>query len=82
MKPHGGGVSPGRIEVRDRGPGIDPADQRRIFDRFFRADAARSMPGSGLGLAIVAEVAAAHDGAGFAESRPGGGARIGFTLGG
>lgn len=76
------GVAPGRIEVRDRGPGIDPADQRRIFDRFFRADAARSMPGSGLGLAIVAEVAAAHDGAGFAESRPGGGARIGFTLGG
>lgn len=74
-------VAPDRVEVFDRGPGIQLADTTRIFDRFFRTDAARSMPGSGLGLAIVAEVAAAHGGAGFAQPRPGGGARIGFTLG-
>ncbi len=74
-------VTPDHVEVSDRGPGIESADTNRIFDRFFRTDAARSMPGSGLGLAIVAEVAAAHGGAGFAHPRPGGGARIGFTLG-
>ncbi|MET3803257.1 two-component system sensor histidine kinase MprB [Nakamurella sp. UYEF19] len=74
-------VTTDRIEVRDAGPGIAADDLTKIFDRFFRADAARSMPGSGLGLAIVAEVAAAHGGAGFAESRSARGARIGFTLG-
>lgn len=74
-------VTPSHVEVSDRGPGIELADATRIFDRFFRTDAARSMPGSGLGLAIVAEVAAAHGGVGFAQPRPGGGARIGFTLG-
>ena len=74
-------VTVDRIEVSDRGPGVEPSDATRIFDRFFRADAARSMPGSGLGLSIVAEVAAAHGGTVFADVRPGGGARIGFTLG-
>jgi len=67
--------------VSDRGPGIGRADMTKVFDRFFRADAARSLPGSGLGLAIVAEVAAAHGGSGFAKPRPGGGTRIGFSLG-
>ena len=74
-------VGPDYVDVSDRGPGIELADTTRIFDRFFRSDAARSLPGSGLGLAIVAEVAAAHGGTGFAEPRPGGGARVGFTLG-
>lgn len=74
-------VTAGQVEVFDRGPGIELADATRIFDRFFRSDAARSMPGSGLGLAIVAEVAAAHGGVGFAQPRPGGGSQIGFTLG-
>ncbi len=74
-------VTAEHVVVSDGGPGIELADTSRIFDRFFRTDAARSMPGSGLGLAIVAEVAAAHGGAGYAQPRPGGGARIGFTLG-
>src|SRR6195952_2124934 len=69
------------VDVSDRGPGIELAYTTRVFDRFFRTDAARSLPGSGLGLAIVAEVAAVHGGTGFAQPRPGGGARIGFTLG-
>jgi two-component system sensor histidine kinase MprB len=50
------------LTVSDSGPGIDEADRLRVFDRFYRAPAARSMPGSGLGLAIVAKTAAAHGG--------------------
>ncbi|MFE4513976.1 ATP-binding protein [Kitasatospora sp. NPDC056783] len=70
-----------RVEVRDRGPGIEAADLDRVFDRFYRATAARSLPGSGLGLAIVHEVARSHGGTAFAGNREGGGAVIGFTLG-
>ncbi|MFE4392919.1 MULTISPECIES: sensor histidine kinase [Streptomycetaceae] len=70
-----------RVEVRDRGPGIDAADLDRVFDRFYRATAARGLPGSGLGLAIVHEVARSHGGTAFAANREGGGAVIGFTLG-
>jgi two-component system, OmpR family, sensor histidine kinase MprB len=70
----------GRVEVRDRGPGIAAADLPHVFDRFYRATAARSRPGSGLGLAIVADVAERHGGSVFADARDGGGAVIGFTL--
>ncbi|MEU1159496.1 HAMP domain-containing sensor histidine kinase [Streptomyces sp. NPDC090075] len=71
-----------RVEVLDRGPGIADGDLIRIFDRFYRAADARSLPGSGLGLSIVREVAMAHGGAPFAFRREGGGAVIGFTVGG
>ncbi|MHC3473239.1 sensor histidine kinase [Streptomyces sp. 7R007] len=71
-----------RVEVLDRGPGIADADLMRIFDRFYRAADARSLPGSGLGLSIVREVALAHGGAPFASLREGGGSVIGFTVGG
>ncbi|MEU2064080.1 HAMP domain-containing sensor histidine kinase [Streptomyces sp. NPDC013455] len=71
-----------RVEVRDRGPGIADGDLVRIFDRFYRAADARSLPGSGLGLSIVREIAMAHGGAPFAFRREGGGAVIGFTVGG
>jgi two-component system sensor histidine kinase MprB len=50
------------LTVTDAGPGIRPADLPHVFDRFYRAAAARSMPGSGLGLAIVAQTAAQHGG--------------------
>jgi two-component system sensor histidine kinase MprB len=73
-------VAAGRIAVADRGPGVDAADQSLIFERFHRADAARTLPGSGLGLAIVAEVARAHGGSVFVEHRDGGGAVIGMEL--
>jgi signal transduction histidine kinase len=59
-----GGV---RIEVEDRGPGLDPADVERIFERFARADRSRSAPGSGLGLAIARSVVVLHGGAIHAE---------------
>ncbi|MEU9455978.1 HAMP domain-containing sensor histidine kinase [Streptomyces sp. NPDC048277] len=71
-----------RVEVLDRGPGIADGDLIRIFDRFYRAADARSLPGSGLGLSIVREVAMAHGGAPFAFRREGGGSVIGFTVGG
>jgi two-component system, OmpR family, sensor histidine kinase MprB len=50
------------VTIADTGPGIDEADRPHVFDRFYRAAAARSMPGSGLGLAIVAQTAAQHGG--------------------
>ncbi|MFJ8112933.1 ATP-binding protein [Streptomyces sp. NPDC096132] len=71
-----------RVEVLDRGPGVAEADLTRVFDRFYRAADARSLPGSGLGLSIVREVALAHGGAPFAHQRAGGGSVIGFTVGG
>ncbi|WP_435798087.1 ATP-binding protein [Streptomyces antibioticus] len=71
-----------RVEVLDRGPGIAETDLTRVFDRFYRAADARSLPGSGLGLSIVREVALSHGGAPFAVRREGGGTVIGFTVGG
>ncbi|HEY6053308.1 MAG TPA: ATP-binding protein [Gaiellaceae bacterium] len=57
-----------RIEVIDDGPGIDPAERTRVFERFYRADAARSGGGSGLGLAIARWIVELHGGAIHAES--------------
>jgi two-component system sensor histidine kinase MprB len=51
------------LDVLDQGPGIGPADLPHVFERFYRAEAARSLPGSGLGLAIVQRVVGAHGGA-------------------
>jgi two-component system sensor histidine kinase MprB len=73
-------VRTGELTVRDHGPGIAPDDQDRIFDRFYRAASARSLPGSGLGLAIVREVAEAHGGTVAAEAAPGGGALMRLRL--
>jgi two-component system sensor histidine kinase MprB len=66
--------------VRDHGPGIDPADLPHVFDRFYRAPAARRTPGSGLGLAIVRQAAEAHGGAVTAGAAPGGGALMRLRL--
>jgi two-component system sensor histidine kinase MprB len=51
-----------RLTVADAGPGIAEEDLPHVFDRFYRAAAARAMPGSGLGLAIVAQTAGQHGG--------------------
>jgi two-component system sensor histidine kinase MprB len=70
----------GTVTVRDRGPGFDEADLDLVFNRFYRAPAARGLPGSGLGLAIVAQVAKAEGGTVVAENDPGGGARMTLKL--
>jgi two-component system sensor histidine kinase MprB len=73
-------VADGAVAVSDRGPGIDPADAARAFDRFFRASSARSLPGSGLGLALVRQVAEEHGGSASLEPRPGGGTTARFAV--
>lgn len=70
----------GTITVRDHGPGIAADDQDRIFDRFYRATVARSMPGSGLGLAIVQQVIEEHGGTVSVKNAADGGAVVGFEL--
>jgi two-component system sensor histidine kinase MprB len=73
-------VDAGEVTVRDHGPGIAEDDLPHVFDRFYRARAARGLPGSGLGLAIVKQVAEAHGGSVVAESAPAGGARLRLAL--
>lgn len=70
----------GELTVRDRGPGIPAEDLPHVFDRFYRADAARGRPGSGLGLAIVRQVAETHGGTVAAEAADGGGALLRLRL--
>ncbi len=71
-----------RLRVSDTGVGIDPADLPHIFERFYRADRSRatSTGGSGLGLSIVKAIVTAHGGTVWAESTPGKGTSILFTL--
>jgi two-component system sensor histidine kinase MprB len=68
------------VAVSDAGPGIAPEDRARVFDRFFRAPAARDTPGSGLGLAIVKQIVEEHGGSVFVADAPGGGATVGFRF--
>ncbi|MFI0481933.1 ATP-binding protein [Actinomadura sp. 9N215] len=70
------------VEVVDSGPGLSPEQSERVFERFYRADEARSRAdgGTGLGLAIVAALVAAHDGLVEADSTPGEGATFRVVL--
>ncbi|WP_020662500.1 sensor histidine kinase [Amycolatopsis benzoatilytica] len=70
-----------RIEVTDHGPGLSEDVLPHVFDRFYKADTARTRtPGSGLGLAITRENARAHGGELRAGNTPGGGARFVLEL--
>lgn len=73
----GGGDAPAVVlDVEDDGPGMTAEQARRVFERFYRADAARNRAsgGTGLGLAIVAGLVAAHGGTVSVRSAPGEGA--------
>jgi two-component system, OmpR family, sensor histidine kinase MprB len=69
-----------RLSVRDRGPGIEPADRDAVFDRFYRGARTQATPGSGLGLAIVHDSITADGGTVFATDADDGGAEVGFVL--
>jgi len=68
------------IRVADTGEGLSPEATERMFERFWRADRARSTAGTGLGLAIARGIVEAHGGRIWAENRPQGGAQVSFTL--
>jgi two-component system sensor histidine kinase KdpD len=68
-----------KIEVRDSGPGFAPGTEARIFEKFFRGQAAPSS-GVGLGLAICRGIVEAHGGSIVASNRQGGGAVFEITL--
>jgi signal transduction histidine kinase len=71
-----------QLTVEDTGIGVTPGAQRRMFDRFWRGDAARTPGhgGAGLGLTIAQGLVQAHGGRIWAEPRHGGGTRVCFTL--
>ncbi len=70
------------VEVRDHGPGIDPGHAARVFERFYRVDAARGREsgGAGLGMAIVAAIVTAHGGSVGIDRSPGGGTTVRVRL--
>ena len=71
-----------QVTVRDTGRGIAPEHLSNVFERFYRADGARSRRsgGSGIGLAVVKQLVEAHGGRVWVESVPGQGARFRFVL--
>jgi two-component system OmpR family sensor kinase len=82
---HGAGTirmeaTPDRLSVSDEGPGFPPDFLVHAFDRFSRADEARTRGGAGLGLALVDAIARAHGGAATARNLPAGGAEVTISL--
>ena len=69
-----------RVEVSDRGPGIELGDEERIFEKFQRGSTAAGMGGVGLGLAICRCIVEAHGGRIGVQNRPEGGATFHFTV--
>ena len=68
------------VSVADHGPGIPEAEQGRIFEKFYRAEASRHVPGAGLGLVIAREIVRAHSGEIWVESKVGEGSVFQFSL--
>jgi two-component system sensor histidine kinase KdpD len=68
------------IEVADRGPGLPPGEEQRVFEKFYRTVEAQGRGGIGLGLSIARGIVEAHGGSMTAGNRLGGGAVFRFTL--
>jgi two-component system phosphate regulon sensor histidine kinase PhoR len=68
------------VSVSDTGIGIPKEDLPHVFERFFKADKARSKGGSGLGLAIAKHTVQAHGGNIWAQSEEGKGSTFSFSL--
>jgi signal transduction histidine kinase len=68
------------IEIQDRGIGIPPEDQPRMFESFHRASNVENRPGTGLGLAIVKKAVELHGGQINLKSAPGAGTRFTVVL--
>jgi two-component system sensor histidine kinase KdpD len=69
-----------RIQIADRGEGIKPGEEVKIFEKFYQPGGTAADRGFGLGLAICKAVAGAHGGRVWAENRSGGGARFFLEL--
>jgi two-component system sensor histidine kinase KdpD len=67
------------VRVSDQGPGVPPEDRDRVFEAFYRGDAAAGV-GSGLGLAIARAIVLGHGGRIWIEGAPGGGTAVVFEL--
>jgi len=76
------GIDAVAASVRDHGVGLNPGEEQRVFDRFWRADPARArgIGGTGLGLSIAVEDTRLHGGRLEAWGQPGGGAHFRLTL--
>lgn len=74
------GADDAQVCVIDSGPGVPVIEQERIFERFYKADRARSRGGTGLGLAIARHIVEGHGGRIWVESAPPMGAQFCFTL--
>lgn len=68
------------VEVSDRGPGIPPGEEERVFDKFHRVEGAGRPAGAGLGLTICRGIVTAHGGTLGVRNRAGGGASFRFTI--
>jgi two-component system OmpR family sensor kinase len=83
LDPRAGGSSPAvTVDVTDHGPGMTAEQAQRVFERFYRADQARTRTtgGTGLGLAIVNALVAAHGGVASVRTAPGQGATFRIAL--
>jgi len=69
-----------RVDVADRGPGLPPGEETKVFDKFYRGAGAPPGSGVGLGLTICRGIIAAHGGRIWAANRPEGGAVFRFTI--
>jgi two-component system, OmpR family, sensor histidine kinase KdpD len=67
------------VEIADRGPGLPPGQEDKVFEKFFRGQAPPGR-GAGLGLAICYGIVKAHDGRIWAQNLPEGGVAFLFTL--